>query len=84
MAVTKKTPKPRRRVAPAIREELDMIKRYRLLWNRMGAYTDRAPIRYKVKTAEEMREIRETLKCRGLYYCGDGKFCTVPEDRDAS
>lgn len=79
MAGTKTPAKPRRRIAPAIREERDLITRYRLLQNRMDAYTARAPLRYKVKTAEEMREIRESLKRRGLYYCGDGKFCTVPE-----
>jgi hypothetical protein len=80
MAVTKKTANPRRRIAPARKEELNMITRYRLLRNRMDAYTDRAPIRYKVQTAEEMREIRESLKRRGLYYCGNGKFCTVLEN----
>lgn len=80
MAGTKKPANPRRRIAPAIQEELALIKRYRLLLNRMDAYSVRAPLRYKVKTAEEMREIRETLKRRGLYYCGDGRFCTVPED----
>ena len=80
MAGTKKPANPRRRIAPAIREERDMIKRYRLLRTRMDAYTARAPIRYKVQTAEEMREIRESLKRRGLYHCGNGKFCTVPEN----
>jgi hypothetical protein len=64
----------------AWREETALIERYNLLLNRMNAYSTKTPLRYKVRTQEEMASIRHSLRCRGLYYAGNGRFCSVPED----
>jgi len=59
--------------------DAELIRKYRILGNRMNAYTSRAPLRYKVATGEEMNAIRDELRIRGLYEADTGRFVTVPE-----
>ena len=58
----------------------ELINKFHILGNRMNAFTNNAPLRYKVKTGGEMKEITHELANRGLYYAGWGKFVTVPQE----
>lgn len=70
---------PNRRIRPERREELELIRRYDILANRINAYTARTPLRYKVQASEEMKAVLSDLERRGLYHAGRGRFVTIPD-----